>query len=177
MGKLAVCRTASPTHCVQTRVRRSVHQRARARAHVDDDPTGGGGAAAPGDAALQPVLAGGGRHPDGVPARRLSPGWRLEHAALLPGRCRLEAAQQLGWANVDTLLRLDGFTEPWERALLRGRDVDLSKSVAEALEAQGTQPEGEQAQLVLVFVRKELKADGWKVGGALSQMHMLRLHR
>ncbi|KAG1667580.1 hypothetical protein FOA52_014661 [Chlamydomonas sp. UWO 241] len=73
------------------------------------------------------------------------------------------AAQQLGWADVDTLLRLEGFTEDWERVLCRGRSLDPSKSVAETLEGAHGAQEGEQPQLIVVFVRKELKADGWKI--------------
>ena len=52
------------------------------------------------------------------------------------------------------LLRLEGFQEPWEKAVYRGRELKPSQT----LEAAGLQ-EG----AIITTVRKVLVAEGWKV--------------
>ncbi|KAL4430375.1 hypothetical protein ABPG77_002181 [Micractinium sp. CCAP 211/92] len=63
-------------------------------------------------------------------------------------------AEKEGWQPADTLLRLEGFNDPWERLLFKGRELRLGASLAE----QGV---GEGA--VLTAVRRVLIADGWKI--------------
>lgn len=64
-------------------------------------------------------------------------------------------ASKCGWEPVGGLLRLEGFQEPWEKAVYRGRELKPSQT----LEAAGLQ-EG----AVITAVRKVLVAEGWKVG-------------
>uniref|UniRef100_A0A7R9VCU7 Uncharacterized protein n=1 Tax=Chlamydomonas euryale TaxID=1486919 RepID=A0A7R9VCU7_9CHLO len=71
------------------------------------------------------------------------------------------AAVRLGWPPVGQLLRLDGFDQPWERALSCGRELDASKSV-EQLRQEGHLG-GQGRPAVIVYVRRALKADGWKI--------------
>ncbi len=65
---------------------------------------------------------------------------------------KAKAAQQLGWQPEDELLRLDGFSDPWERALYRGRLMTGDAKLAEAC-AKDESP-------VITFVRIELVAEG-----------------
>lgn len=67
-------------------------------------------------------------------------------------------ATKCGWAPVAGLLRLEGFQEPWEKAVYRGREL----KPAQTLEAAGLQ-EG----AVITAVRKVLVAEGWKVRGTI----------
>ena len=64
-------------------------------------------------------------------------------------------ASKCGWEPVGGLLRLEGFQEPWEKAVYRGRELQPGQT----LEAAGLQ-EG----AVITAVRKVLVAEGWKVG-------------
>ena len=52
------------------------------------------------------------------------------------------------------LLRLEGFHEPWEKAVYRGRELKPGQT----LEAAGL-----QGGAVITAVRKVLVAEGWKV--------------
>lgn len=74
-----------------------------------------------------------------------------------------QAAQSLGWPPTNELLRLEGFDQPWERALVRGREMDLSKSLDDQAAELSKGCEGEAPPLVITYVRRALKADGWKV--------------
>ncbi len=65
-------------------------------------------------------------------------------------------AQTQGWAPVKELLRLEGFTDPWERAIYKGRELPLEASLADAgISSDGGDP--------VVTVRRVLLADGWKI--------------
>lgn len=66
---------------------------------------------------------------------------------------QVEKAQK--WPDVDSLLRLDGFDEPWERAIYAGKELKLDTPLSE----QGVTAAG----AVLVTVRRVLVADGWNV--------------
>eukprot|EP00878_Enallax_costatus_P019704 GHUV01020796.1.p1 GENE.GHUV01020796.1~~GHUV01020796.1.p1 ORF type:complete len:131 (+),score=40.29 GHUV01020796.1:259-651(+) len=65
-----------------------------------------------------------------------------------------QVAAQLGWAPEDGLTRLDGFTDPWQRALCRGRVLRSDDTLAAAGIAEGD---------VVTVVRIELIAEGWKI--------------
>ncbi|KAG2424405.1 hypothetical protein HXX76_014614 [Chlamydomonas incerta] len=89
-----------------------------------------------------------------------------------------------GWPPATALVRLDGFGAPWERVLLRGRELQPQQSLAqlaaeaaagkaaagggqlqgEERGAAGAAPEaGEGVDLTVMLVRVVLKADGWKI--------------
>jgi len=59
------------------------------------------------------------------------------------------------WAPVDSLLRLDGFTDPWERAIFKGRELSLESLLKDAGVSNGDD--------AVVAVRRVLLADGWKI--------------
>ncbi|KIZ01069.1 hypothetical protein MNEG_6896, partial [Monoraphidium neglectum] len=63
------------------------------------------------------------------------------------------AAERLGWRPAGKLLRLEGFSGPWDRCLLNGRLL----GEGEALEEAGVK-EGD----AVTYVRVELMAEGWK---------------
>eukprot|EP00798_Chlamydomonas_sp_ICE-L_P023002 gene23002-30194_t len=69
------------------------------------------------------------------------------------------AASHLGWAPQDSLFRLEGFSGPWERAIVKGREVGRHAIVGEVF---GGDQEG-KVNCPLNFVRVVLKADGWKI--------------
>lgn len=62
-------------------------------------------------------------------------------------------AEQLGWASVDKLERLEGFRDPWEFAVCRGRAVNLDASLQE---------NGITSDAVITVVRRVLIPDAWK---------------
>lgn len=65
-------------------------------------------------------------------------------------------AEKQGWQPANDLLRLEGFSDPWERLIFKGRELDSKVPLAE----QGVSPDA-----VLVAVRRVLIADGWKIAG------------
>ena len=66
-------------------------------------------------------------------------------------------AEKSGWAKVDSLLRLEGFNDPWERAVFKGRELKADATVAE----QGVTVADVESPVITV--RRMLVADGWKV--------------
>jgi ubiquitin len=64
-------------------------------------------------------------------------------------------AQESKWDPVDSLLRLDGFEDPWERALFKGRELSMDSVLKEAGVTSGDD--------AIVTVRRVLVADGWKI--------------
>lgn len=73
-----------------------------------------------------------------------------------PSDLAAAAARRLGWRPAARLARLEGFSAPFERCLLRGRLLDMGAP----LEQQGVK-DGD----AVTYVRIELVAEGWKVGG------------
>lgn len=71
-------------------------------------------------------------------------------------------AVKCGWEPVVGLLRLEGFQEPWEKAVYRGRELKPGQT----LEAAGL-----QGGAVITAVRKVLVAEGWKVS-CTSHSHL-----
>ena len=63
-------------------------------------------------------------------------------------------AQKCGWEPVEGLLRLEGFQEPWEKAVFRGRELKPDQTLEGAGLTDGA---------VVTLVRKVLVAEGWKV--------------
>ncbi|PSC67370.1 bi-major isoform [Micractinium conductrix] len=63
-------------------------------------------------------------------------------------------AEKLGWQPADSLLRLEGFEDAWERLLFKGRDLKAGASLVEQGVPQGA---------TLTAVRRVLVADGWKI--------------
>ena len=61
------------------------------------------------------------------------------------------AENKLRWRPVSELQRLEGFTDPWEKSLLRGREVPAAATLRSAGVASGD---------VIVTVRRELIAEG-----------------
>jgi hypothetical protein len=71
-----------------------------------------------------------------------------------------KVAEASGWAQADTLLRLEGFEDPWERAIYNGRELKSDATLAE----QGVVAGGKGSDAaVVVTVRRVLVADGWKI--------------
>lgn len=66
-----------------------------------------------------------------------------------------KVAQDSKWAPVDSLLRLDGFTDPWERAIFKGRELSLESLLKDAGVGSGDD--------AIIAVRRVLLADGWKI--------------
>jgi hypothetical protein len=66
-----------------------------------------------------------------------------------------KVAQDSKWAPADSLLRLDGFTDPWERAIFKGRELSLESLLKDAGVSSGDD--------AIVAVRRVLLADGWKI--------------
>ncbi len=69
-------------------------------------------------------------------------------------RCVQQLAEQLGWRPADTLERLEGFTDPWEFAVYKGRSVNLAGSLKE---------NGITSDATLTIVRRVLVPEAWKV--------------
>eukprot|EP01023_Acetabularia_acetabulum_P039859 TRINITY_DN38466_c0_g1_i2.p1 TRINITY_DN38466_c0_g1~~TRINITY_DN38466_c0_g1_i2.p1 ORF type:complete len:136 (-),score=14.92 TRINITY_DN38466_c0_g1_i2:302-709(-) len=65
----------------------------------------------------------------------------------------------LGWQSVNTLIRLEGFKEPWERVIYSGRELSLQNAVNQVGISDGS---------VLTVIRKELVAEGWRIEGDIS---------
>ncbi|KAL3162182.1 hypothetical protein ABBQ32_009889 [Trebouxia sp. C0010 RCD-2024] len=63
-------------------------------------------------------------------------------------------AEQLGWTSLDKLQRLEGFRDPWEFAVCKGRAVNLDASLQE---------NGIMTDAVIIVVRRVLIPDAWKV--------------
>jgi len=71
-----------------------------------------------------------------------------------------KVAEASGWAHADTLLRLEGFEDPWERAIYNGRELKAEATLAE----QGVVAAGKGSpDAVVITVRRVLVADGWKI--------------
>lgn len=77
-------------------------------------------------------------------------------------------AEQLGWASVDKLERLEGFRDPWEFAVCRGRAVNLDASLQE---------NGITSDAVITVVRRVLIPDAWKVRCCLRGMQHTAVYR
>lgn len=92
----------------------------------------------------------------------------LEDSQTTVAQLQAQVAQKLGWQPVGSLLRLEGFKDPWERAIVRGREVDGGATLAEAAAAVGgTAASGnggaEGGVLTITCVRRALLAEGWKI--------------
>ena len=74
--------------------------------------------------------------------------------AAIPADVLAAVAGAQGWAPADSLLRLEGFEEPWERALFRGRELKADVPLVE----QGVAPGS-----TVTTVRRVLVADAWKI--------------
>ncbi|KXZ41739.1 hypothetical protein GPECTOR_299g809 [Gonium pectorale] len=75
-------------------------------------------------------------------------------------------AAALGWQPVGSLIKLDGFSGPWERVLVRGRELAPTQSLREATSAPAAKvvaPEAAAGPMTVTVVRIVLKADGWKI--------------
>ncbi len=69
-------------------------------------------------------------------------------------------ANRLGWPPTASLISLEGFSGPWQRALCRGRELKPDQGVREAAEgALVGAKQGEETPSFTV-VRVALKADG-----------------
>lgn len=69
-------------------------------------------------------------------------------------------ANRLGWPPTTSLISLEGFSGPWQRALCRGRELKPDHGVREAAEAAvEAAKQGEETPSITV-VRVALKADG-----------------
>ena len=67
-----------------------------------------------------------------------------------------KVAEANKWEPTDRLLRLDGFADPWERAIYKGRELALDSSLTDAgISMDSKDP--------VVTVRRVLLADGWKI--------------
>ena len=69
--------------------------------------------------------------------------------------CVQRVAEQLGWDSVDRLERLEGFKEPWEFAVCKGRAVKLDASLHD---------NQIMTDAVITVVRRVLVPEAWKVG-------------
>ncbi|KAK3282015.1 hypothetical protein CYMTET_10226 [Cymbomonas tetramitiformis] len=65
-------------------------------------------------------------------------------------------AEKFGWEPVDTLLRLEGFEEPWELAMYKGVELPSDSTLEDC-----NVPD----EATVVTVRKVLVAEGWKLVG------------
>jgi len=72
-----------------------------------------------------------------------------------------DIAARLGWPSVDDLQRLDGFKDPWERVIFKGRELEISKTLLE--QVPSLSQSAEESEIRITVVRKVLKADGWKI--------------
>ena len=68
-------------------------------------------------------------------------------------------AEHFGWDSVDNLERLEGFKDPWEFAVCKGRAVNLDASL---------QDNNIVTDAVITVVRRVLVPEAWKVS-----MHQL----
>jgi hypothetical protein len=65
-------------------------------------------------------------------------------------------AAEKKWTAADDCLRLDGFNDPWDRAIYKGRELKDDETLAEqGITGSSTDP--------IITVRRVLVADGWKV--------------
>ena len=80
----------------------------------------------------------------------------VDPAAITAGELLRRVAEAQGWPAADSLLRLEGFEDPWERVIFKGRELKADATLAE----QGVAPSNGDA---VVAVRRVLVADGWKI--------------
>ena len=66
-----------------------------------------------------------------------------------------KVAEARKWAPVDSLLRLDGFEDAWERAIYKGRELSMDSVLRDAGVTSGDE--------AIITVRRVLLADGWKI--------------
>ncbi|KAK9865603.1 hypothetical protein WJX84_010383 [Apatococcus fuscideae] len=64
--------------------------------------------------------------------------------------------RKMQWRPVNELQRLEGFTDPWEKSLLRGREVPAGTTLRSQGVATGD---------TIVIVRRELIAEAWQIVG------------
>jgi hypothetical protein len=84
----------------------------------------------------------------------------VDPAATTAAELLKKVAEASGWAQADTLLRLEGFDAPWERAIYNGKELKADATLAE----QGVVAAGKGSpDAVVVTVRRVLVADGWKI--------------
>lgn len=88
---------------------------------------------------------------------------KVDPAATTPDQLLALVAKEKGWSSSQDLLRLEGFNDPWERVIFQGRELKAGASLAE----QGV---GDGA--VVTTVRRQLIADGWKVGSCIITITM-----
>ena len=81
----------------------------------------------------------------------------VDPAATTAAELLRRVAKAQGWAQADDLLRLEGFNDPWERAIFKGRELKAESTLAE----QGIT--ATDADAPLITVRRVLVADGWKI--------------
>ncbi|KAK9847792.1 hypothetical protein WJX84_005395 [Apatococcus fuscideae] len=67
-----------------------------------------------------------------------------------------ELGHKLNWRPVGSLQRLEGFTDPWEKSMLKGREVLPATTLRSAGVASGD---------IIVVVRRELIAEAWQIVG------------
>lgn len=65
-----------------------------------------------------------------------------------------QVSERFGWNPVDTLVRLEGFKEPWEFAVYKGRSVKLAASLKD---------NGITSDATITTVRRVLIPEEWKV--------------
>ncbi|CAG9463551.1 unnamed protein product [Pedinophyceae sp. YPF-701] len=68
-------------------------------------------------------------------------------------------ASKLGWQPAGELLRLEGFTEPWEKTIFKGRQLSDETPLAEA---------GVNSGDTVSHARICLYAEGWKLKDSLD---------
>lgn len=66
-----------------------------------------------------------------------------------------KVAEARKWAPVESLLRLDGFEDAWERAIYKGRELSMESVLRDAGVTSGDD--------AIITVRRVLLADGWKI--------------
>ncbi|KAK9829641.1 hypothetical protein WJX72_007044 [[Myrmecia] bisecta] len=65
-----------------------------------------------------------------------------------------EVSQKLKWEPVDNLLRLEGFKDPWEFSVYKGRMLKADATLEQS---------GITADAPVITVRRVLVAEGWKI--------------
>lgn len=69
-------------------------------------------------------------------------------------KLKAAVAETCGWEPVDSLMRLDGFEEPWELAMYQGVELPSDATLEEC---------GIVGDSTIICNRKVLVAEGWKM--------------